>query len=111
MGVQVTQRQLSLFKSRRQRGTLPPAPSEFSLHVTIADVLLRWSLPGVEWTHFPAGELRTAATAGKLARMGTRRGWADFEIFHRSDPPRRRRNPIVEARLLNRSLGLVGEIS
>jgi hypothetical protein len=82
MGVQVTQRQLSLFKSRRQRGTLPPAPSEFSLHVTIADVLLRWSLPGVEWTHFPAGELRTAATAGKLARMGTRRGWADFQIFH-----------------------------
>jgi hypothetical protein len=27
-------------------------------------------------------ELRTAATAGKLARMGTRRGYPDFMIFH-----------------------------
>jgi hypothetical protein len=71
--------QLSLFKSRR-RGT--PTPSEFALHVAIADVLRRWSLPGVEWTHFPAGELRTAATAGKLARMGVQRGWADFQLFH-----------------------------
>ena len=68
--------------SHKQRGPLLPSPSEFSLHVTIADVLRRWALPGVEWTHFPAGELRTAATAGKLARMGTRRGWADFQIFH-----------------------------
>jgi hypothetical protein len=74
--------QLNLFKSRRQRGTAPPGPSEFALHVTIADVLRRWALPGVEWTHFPAGELRTAATAGKLARMGVQRGWADFQIFH-----------------------------
>ena len=74
--------QLNLFRSRRQRGEAPPAPPEFSLHVTIADVLRRWSLPGVEWTHFPAGELRTAATAGKLARMGLRRGFADFLIFH-----------------------------
>ena len=30
---------------------------------------------------FSAGELRTAATAGKLARMGTRREGADFQLF------------------------------
>jgi hypothetical protein len=45
MGVQVTERQLHLFKSRKQRGQVPPAPSEFSLHVTIADLLRRWALP------------------------------------------------------------------
>jgi len=34
MGVNVTERQLHLFKSRKQRGQV--SPSEFSLHVTIA---------------------------------------------------------------------------
>lgn len=71
MGVQVTAGQLHLFKSSRQRGTAPPAPSEFCLHVTIADVLRRWSLPNWQWVHLPFGEYRTAATAGRLARMGT----------------------------------------
>ena len=83
MGVQITERQLHLF--RRQRGvkcTCHQGPSEFLIHVAIADVLRRWALPGVEWTHFPAGEYRTDATAGRLQRMGTRRGWADFQIFH-----------------------------
>ena len=75
-------RQLSLFRSRKQRGVVVPGPSEFQVHVAVADVLRRWSLPSVEWTHVPLGELRTAATAGRLARMGTRRGWADFQIFH-----------------------------
>jgi hypothetical protein len=74
--------QLSLFRGKRQRGTAPPGPSEFLLHVAIADLLRRWALPDVEWTHFPAGELRTAATAGRLARMGTRAGYPDFQIFH-----------------------------
>ena len=78
----LTARQLLLLRSRRQRGTAPPAPSEFLIHIAIADVLRCWSLPTVEWTHVPLGELRSAATAGKLARMGTRRGWADFQIFH-----------------------------
>jgi hypothetical protein len=74
-------RQLSFFKSKQQRGTAPPAPTEFSIHVAIADLLRRWALPGIEWSHFPAGELRSQATAGRLHRMGTRRGWADFQIF------------------------------
>jgi hypothetical protein len=76
-------RQLHLFHGKRQRGQAPQtSPSQFSLHVTIADLLRRWALPSVEWTHFPAGELRSAATAGRLARMGTRRGGPDFQIFH-----------------------------
>ena len=75
-------RQLHLFRGKRQKGMAPPGPSEFQLHVTIADMLRRWALPGIEWTHIPLGELRSAATAAKLARMGTRRGWADFQIFH-----------------------------
>lgn len=74
--------QLHLFGGKRQRGHAPLAPSEFSIHVAIADLLRRWALPHVEWTHFPAGELRSPATAGRLARMGARRGWADFQIFH-----------------------------
>jgi hypothetical protein len=82
MTLQVTQRQLSLFRSRKQRGVAPPEPSEFQLHVTIADVLRRWSLADVEWTHVPLGEHRTAATAGRLGRMGVRRGWADFQLLH-----------------------------
>ena len=40
------------------------------------------ALPSVEWTHVGHGEQRSAATAGKLARMGLRRGFADFLIFH-----------------------------
>jgi hypothetical protein len=75
------ERQLDLLEARRQRGTAPPSPSEFLIHVAIADLLRRWAVPGVEWTHFPAGELRSQATAGRLHRMGTRRGWADFQIF------------------------------
>jgi hypothetical protein len=43
MGVQVTARQLHLFKSRRQRGTLPPAPSEYQLHCAVVDTVKRWT--------------------------------------------------------------------
>jgi hypothetical protein len=75
--------QLHLFKGKRQRGEMPPAPSEFQLHVTIADLLRRWAMPGWEWTHLPFGELRAAATAARLARMGVRRGYPDFALFCR----------------------------
>jgi hypothetical protein len=30
------------------------------------------------WTHFPAGEFRSKATAGKLKAMGLKPGWPDF---------------------------------
>src|SRR6476646_9263445 len=83
MGVPVTARQLHLFKGKRQRGSSsPPSATEFQLHCMIADILRRWALPDVEWTHVPLGEYRSPATAARLARMGVRRGWADFMIFH-----------------------------
>ena len=40
MAVQITARQLSLFKSRRQRGTLPPR--EFASQCFLIDLLRRW---------------------------------------------------------------------
>ncbi len=35
---------------------------------------------GVAWTHFPAGEKRTAKTGAKLKRMGLKPGWPDFQF-------------------------------
>jgi hypothetical protein len=46
-----TARQLSLFKSRRRRGSEPPAPSEYQLHVAVVDVVKRWRMPGWRYTH------------------------------------------------------------
>jgi hypothetical protein len=62
MAIQVTARQarqLHLFKSRKPRGTLPPAPSEFQIHIAVADVLRRWALPTVEWVRI-ADHMRRA---------------------------------------------------
>ena len=70
MGVQVTQRQLSLFKSRRQRGTLPPAPTEFASQAFLVDLIRHTIHPAWRFTHFPAGELRDPAAAGRLKRLG-----------------------------------------
>jgi hypothetical protein len=83
--------QLSLFKSKRQRGTQPPPPKEFALHCAVADTVKRWVEPGWIWTHFPAGEARPAQIiAGKrvsitgirLMRMGLNTGFPDFQFFH-----------------------------
>jgi len=65
MGVQVTARQLHLFKSRRQRGTLPPAPSEYQLHCAVADTVKRWIMPGWIYTHIASGEKRDQVTAAR----------------------------------------------
>lgn len=73
--------QLSLFKSRRQRGVAPPPAKEFSLHVMVADTLRRWCLPSWRWTHFPSGENRSAITGARLKRMGMQRGWPDFLLL------------------------------
>jgi len=78
--------QLDLLKGKRQRGRkLPPAP-EFNLHCMVADILARWCTREWRYSHFPAGELRHPATAGKLKRMGVTRGWADFQLFHVNGP-------------------------
>lgn len=74
----MTELQLSLFKSKRQRGRKPPPPLEFSSHVVLADILRRWCNPAWEWTHIPSGEKRHFSTAKKLKRMGVRPGWPDF---------------------------------
>ena len=34
--------------------------------------------PDCAWTHFPAGEARTAVTGAKLRRFGLKRGWPDM---------------------------------
>jgi hypothetical protein len=78
--------QLDLLKGRRQRGVKPPPPLEFELHCMVADVLLRWCSLQWCWTHFPAGEYRTPATAGRLKRMGVHPGWPDFQFFHIAGP-------------------------
>ena len=83
--------QLSLFKSKRQRGTQPPPPLEFALHCQVADMIRRWILPGWIWTHFPAGEARphqiingkrVSLTGARLMRMGLNTGFPDFQFFH-----------------------------
>ena len=83
--------QLSLFKSKRQRGTQPPPPLEFALHCSVADTVRRWILPGWIWTHFPAGEARpsqiikgkrVSLTGARLMRMGLNTGFPDFQFFH-----------------------------
>jgi len=74
-------RQLHLFKGSRQRGTAPPPPTEFSLHVLIADTLRRWIVPGWLFTHMPMGELRQPITAARLKRMGVTPGWPDFLLL------------------------------
>lgn len=56
--------------------------AEFRFSCAVADFLKR-SLPSTAlWTHFPAGEARTAITGARLKRMGTQKGWADYLIVH-----------------------------
>lgn len=80
----MTERQLHLFRSKRQRGTKAPAPSELQIHCMVIDDLRRWATPGWLYVHYPSGELRTAVTAAKLQRMGVFAGITDLMLF----PPR-----------------------
>ena len=81
--------QLNLFKGKRQRGTQPPPPPEFSSHVFLADVIRRWIMPQWKWTHLPLGEERDhkinpktgkrwSPAGERLKRMGVNPGWPDF---------------------------------
>jgi hypothetical protein len=82
--------QLSLFKSKRQRGVKPPPAPEFAVHCMIADTLRRWAAPGWVWFHVPNGGERPAfvnkhgkrisVEGGRLQRMGARRGVSDFVL-------------------------------
>jgi hypothetical protein len=64
-----------------QTGKSPPTDSparEITLHLEVVDLFKSAALPGVFWTHFPAGEKRSEATRHKLAIMGTKAGVPDF---------------------------------
>ena len=50
---------MHLFRSRRQKGIAPPAPSEFSLHCAVVDTVKRWINPGWIFTHIASGEKRS----------------------------------------------------
>lgn len=65
MGVHVTGRQLSLFKSRRQRGIAAPPPSEFASQAFLVDVVRRWINPAWRFTHIASGEHRAARHPGR----------------------------------------------
>lgn len=67
----------TLFGSVRAK----PQSTEFTLHVSVADVLRRWAVPGWRWTHLPFGEQRGPVTGARLKRMGTQRGWPDFILL------------------------------
>ena len=77
-----SERQLNIFKGKRQKGERPPAPDEYALHYVIADVLKRWCNPSWRYTHIPLGEYRRPITAARLKRMGVTAGWPDFVFFH-----------------------------
>ena len=81
-------RQLDIFKSKRQRGVKPRGPTEFEIHVTVADYLRHGIVPGWIWFHPPNGGERPAfinkkgkrvsAEGGRLQRMGTKPGVSDI---------------------------------
>ena len=80
-----TWRQLDLLK-RDKRGQFkvanpPPLALEFETHCALADTIAIGLTPGWIWTHFPAGELRDKATAGRLKRMGLKPGFFDFLLI------------------------------
>ena len=75
-------RQLSLFKSKRQRGVAPPSATEFALHCAVADLIRRFIMPGWRFTHLPMGEFRNEMTAARLKRMGVTRGWPDLMFIN-----------------------------
>lgn len=76
-----TARQLSLFKGRRQRGTVARPAPEIRTHIAVADALRIGAVAGWEWSHFPAGEKRDPATGARLKRMGLKPGWSDFVLI------------------------------
>jgi hypothetical protein len=77
----MTERQLHLFRSKKQRGTAAPPPLEFAVHCAVADTLRRWASPNWVWFHYPAGEERNAVTGARLKRMGVKPGLPDFMFF------------------------------
>ena len=55
--------------------------SEYKIHCQVALVLEQHCDPRWRFTHLPFGELRSAATTGRLKAMGTKPGWPDFILI------------------------------
>jgi hypothetical protein len=77
----MSERQLHLFRGRRQRGEVLPAPPEFALQCMVADSLRKWASDGWLWFHYPSGEKRNAITGARLKRAGVARGISDFLLL------------------------------
>lgn len=76
----MTERQLSLLKGPRQKGELPPMPSEFQMQCYVAD-RLAWDInPGWHASHIGHGERRDHDAAIRLKRGGLKPGLPDFII-------------------------------
>ena len=61
----------------------PLYPSETEVHEAVAQLFEIALMPGVEWTCFPAGNLKLAPDqTAKLTRLGLKRGWPDFQILY-----------------------------
>src|SRR5262245_54093976 len=73
--------QMSLFKSKRQRGVKAPTATEYEIHCAVADTLRRWVTPGWRWTHIASGEWRHPQTAMRLKRMGVQVAWPDLILL------------------------------
>ena len=85
-------RQLDLLKGPRQKGKLPPGPTEFEIHVTVADYLTHGLAEGWMWHHPPNGGERPkryikgrliSIEGGRLKRMGTKPGVSDI-LLHKA---------------------------
>lgn len=76
--------------THRDQSFRPPGPvrsgltraraSEETIHRAVVDALARAAMPGIAWTHMPAGEARAKGVAGKLNGMGVKAGWPDLLI-------------------------------
>ena len=81
------ERQLDIFKSKRQRGLKPRGPTEFEIHVTVMDYFRRGKTKGWLALHPANGGERPAvfrngrrvsAEGGRLQRMGQKKGASDL---------------------------------
>jgi hypothetical protein len=68
-------------QGRKTRARKAALALEFKTQCVLADTLRRWARPGWIWTAFPAGELRSKATAGRLQRMGLQPGFFDLVLI------------------------------
>ena len=72
------ERQLHLFRGKRQQGERIPSPKEFNTHVALVSLLRHSLSPNWMFTHIASGEKRDPVTASRLKAMGVNPGWPDL---------------------------------